>query len=59
MNTLRVDAEMFKSGKKKWRIQKYPDTSKTIIALTAVKNRAAKTEVDKCTKTGSKAVIIN
>ena len=26
MNTLRVDGEIFESGKKKLRIQKYPDT---------------------------------
>ena len=26
LNTIRVDGEMFESGKKKLRIQKYPDT---------------------------------
>ena len=26
LNTLRVDGEIFESGKKKLRIQKYPDT---------------------------------
>ena len=34
LNTLRVDREIFESGKKKFRTQKYPDTNRALISLT-------------------------
>ena len=33
MNTLRVDGEIFESGEKKLRIQKYPDTCERDLSL--------------------------
>ena len=39
LNTLRVDGEIFESGKKKLRIQKYPDTcGRGLRLLTGLKN---------------------
>ena len=46
LNTLRVDREIFESGKKKLRIQKYPDTCGRGLHVPVVKS--ARQEKTKC-----------
>ena len=48
LNTLRVDGEIFESGKKKLRIQKYPDTCGRGLSLSGLGSRCLFLDIDFC-----------
>ena len=46
LNTLRVDGEIFESGKKKLRIQKYPDTFGRGLSMNREANEETKQTIE-------------